>query len=290
MVKNSNHIIGIPISDPPPFWHSSLEKPEKKLEGMIKWGSIEEDSYFCDYEKCDKLSNLINGKRVAIVGPSGHLSGKKNGELIDSYDIVVRVNHMPQETDEYRRDYGIKTDIIADGLNIHGWARFDDNIEYVKNLKYIIVPQAWDSPPAEVKNLQQRLDNYGVPNNRISTGHFYKVCKDIGTCMNTGFSAIVMLLNYQVKELYVTGFSFYDMLGVSQKSQTNDQFYFCKRKTKEWKFKHDLHQQLPQINYFHKIIVYHYGRKLNLDDYLLDNFSKSVNFVRNKLIKKNEEK
>ena len=44
----------------------------------------------------------------------------------------------------------------------------------------------------------------------------------------------------------------------------------------------DIHNQQPQIDYFHKIIAYHYKRKLQLDDYLLENFSKSVIFVENK--------
>jgi hypothetical protein len=49
--------------------------------------------------------------------------------------------------------------------------------------------------------------------------------------------------------------------------------------------RHDLHQQQPQINYFHKIIAYHYGRRLTLDKFLLNNFSKSVEFVEKKVKK-----
>ena len=271
--NNTNTIIDIPMLRRPPEWNSSLEKPEKKLEDMKNWGCIEEDYIFCDYNKCDKLSELVSGKRVAIVGPSGHLSGLGNGNLIDSYDIVIRINHLPSNTAEYRLDYGTKTDILADGLNIHGWKRFDDNDEYIKSMKYIIVPQAWDSPPNDIERWQERLDKFGVPNNRISSGYFYKICKEVGTLINTGFSTIMMMMNYDVKELYITGISFYNMA-----FSTKDQAYYSKdRNTND--LRHDLHKQLPQIEYFKKMIRHHYMGKLSLDNYLSNSFSEVIKNV-----------
>ena len=55
------------------------------------------------------LKSLIEGKRVAIVGPSPHLMGTKMGELIDSYDVVCRLNEIfPNGLED---DYGTRTDI-----------------------------------------------------------------------------------------------------------------------------------------------------------------------------------
>ena len=44
----------------------------------------------------------------------------------------------------------------------------------------------------------------------------------------------------------------------------------------------DIHQQIPQINYFHKMIYFHYGKKLSLDDYLQENFKKTIGLVNKK--------
>ncbi|TLP93042.1 hypothetical protein FEF26_13955 [Nesterenkonia salmonea] len=51
------------------------------------------------------MSQLIDGKRVAVVGPS---SGDGLGELIESYDVVVRTRHAPAGS---AHDAGVRTDI-----------------------------------------------------------------------------------------------------------------------------------------------------------------------------------
>jgi hypothetical protein len=51
------------------------------------------------------MSELVEGKRIAVVGPS---SGDGLGELIESYDVVVRTRHAPAGTYEHA---GGRTDI-----------------------------------------------------------------------------------------------------------------------------------------------------------------------------------
>ena len=60
-----------------------------------------------------ELSGYLEGKRVAYVGPAPYMKGLGQGELIDSYDVVVRIQHgIPNE-----EDYGSRTDIIQSCLN-----------------------------------------------------------------------------------------------------------------------------------------------------------------------------
>ena len=40
-----------------------------------------------------ELSGYLEGKRVAYVGPAPYMKGLGQGELIDSYDVVVRIQH-----------------------------------------------------------------------------------------------------------------------------------------------------------------------------------------------------
>ena len=50
-------------------------------------------------------SDFFNGKSVALVGPSPHISGKNLGKFIDSFDVVVRVNEIGISIKNYQ-DYG----------------------------------------------------------------------------------------------------------------------------------------------------------------------------------------
>ncbi len=53
----------------------------------------------------DLMSGLVTGRRVAVVGPAG---GDGLGELIESYDVVVRTRHTPAGEKEHA---GSRTDI-----------------------------------------------------------------------------------------------------------------------------------------------------------------------------------
>ena len=63
------------------------------------------------------LKDLVKNKRVALVGPSPHILGKKQGSYIDSFDIVIRVNEFGIPSSLYE-DYGSRTDIIMKGGSI----------------------------------------------------------------------------------------------------------------------------------------------------------------------------
>ena len=64
----------------------------------------------------EKYKNLVKNKNVALVGPASSIAGSKNGELIDSHDIVVRLNYAKIQNKE---DSGSKTNIIYYAINIY---------------------------------------------------------------------------------------------------------------------------------------------------------------------------
>ena len=53
--------------------------------------------------------DLIKNKSIAIVGPSNFLNNKKMGKLIDSHDIVIKINRFEKLSHD---DYGNKVDIL----------------------------------------------------------------------------------------------------------------------------------------------------------------------------------
>ena len=55
------------------------------------------------------LFDIIKDKRVALVGPSSSLDNKNMGELIDSYDIIIKINRFQ---DLSSKDCGKRMDIL----------------------------------------------------------------------------------------------------------------------------------------------------------------------------------
>ena len=56
------------------------------------------------------LKKLIDGKRVALIGPSPHLINSNNGDFINSFDTVIRINELGVSKSLYS-DYGAKTNV-----------------------------------------------------------------------------------------------------------------------------------------------------------------------------------
>lgn len=295
--SEQNFLIGMPVQEKKPEWVSSIESPEKVLNRLANHGCSTRDSEFSNYKICPTLSNLVDGKRVAVVGSSGHLIGSGDGQLIDSYDIVVRINQSPNFEEGHVRDYGKKTNILSDNLNASGWHRFNFHQEYVKKMDYVLAPQAWDSTPDTIQEGEKKLEQFGIPFQRIENGYFFNICREVGTCINTGFSTIITMLNYDVKELYITGISFFNMnfsgeessilynnagggdwsgskqegdkiYGSYSTSVSQDHIYIEEARKR---MHHRLHDQDSQMKYFQKVVDFH-GPKglsvLTLDNYL----------------------
>jgi hypothetical protein len=279
-------IIGIPLSKKTPRWDSSPPRPESQLADLGSRGPFVDG--FRDYVKDEEFAKLIEGKRIAYVCPSPHLKGMKMGEYIDSHDLVVRVNQAYHMREEDWEDYGRRTDILMNCLNINKINALRENMDYARSLKYIVCPMVsmWD-----IQRVHDFLDETGTPWHNVCDGYLFKVFKEVGTTCNTGLMGVITLLNYDVKEVYVTGMTFFNM-------NTFGQVYYGKYHEEALKngnfgeesknipnfadLRIDIHQQVPQINYFHKMVYFHHGRKLTLDDYLEENFKKTIGLIKRK--------
>lgn len=91
----------------------------------------ENPEYNCKRAESDEFKNIFKDKKIAVIWNSPNLVGKNRGIEIDTYDIVIRLNHwgLPQNLTQ---DTGYKTDIwgiwaldnILDEsikIHIHSW-------------------------------------------------------------------------------------------------------------------------------------------------------------------------
>jgi len=263
----TNSIINIPLSSTPPVWESSPTPPLVQLSTRLGINS------FSDYILNEDLRNLVEGKRIAYVGPSPHLDGQKTGELIDSYDIIVRINQAyPTLPDEWE-DRGKRTDISMNCLNRIKRRALQNNLEFAQSLKQIVCPMVGlEETPI--------MDNFFITNNikgyKVPDSYLFKCFHEIGTTANTGLMGIITLLNYDIKELFITGLNFYNMNTFGK--IYNDKYHDEASKAGNFRstpnkepsksdLRMDIHSIVPQIKYFYKILKHH-PNTIQLDNYL----------------------
>jgi hypothetical protein len=188
----------------------------------------------------DQLKEYLEGKTVAFVGPAPYLKGTNTGELIDSYDVVVRIQHgIPNN-----EDYGSRTDIIQSCLNDNygpPLLKHLQEIDQSERPDFIIcndtastmLPNGqWafvdiyepkfkelNIPFVNLKNADRSWDRWALYWEIYAKQHIEKFGKGDYTVysanFNSGYGALNMLLRYPIKELAVFGLDFYSA-GVPQ--------------------------------------------------------------------------
>ena len=85
----------------------------------------------------DEFKNYLNNKTVAIVGNSPKEVGLKKGQMIDSYDVVVRINDFII-SNEFEEDYGQKTSVWQNNSNS---IMFEcDKMCNISEYEWVIIP------------------------------------------------------------------------------------------------------------------------------------------------------
>src|SRR6185295_3450509 len=179
---------------------------------------------------------LLNGKKIAIAGPAETVIGTGQGDLIDSYDLVVRFNtvirYLPF-TDELARDIGTRTDVlyannevVLDGIVEQrdvSHSKFADLCDQLA-IKYIVSTNNNFSHKNQRQARQCVADGETVK--RFLRDHEIRTAFRMlfatselasqwlsGYVARTGFLAILDLLAYDVSQLYITGMTFYHQGG-----------------------------------------------------------------------------
>jgi len=240
-------------------WKSNTVEPGTSSHDTIK--SVED---FLGHEKIKELSKLIDGKRVCLVGPAPNLIGSKMGSIIDSYDVVVRVNQMFEISEKNKIDYGSRSDILMGGFNHKGISQCEKNMDYVLSHKLIlgVMPNKGYKP---IDIFFNQLNLKGAQNFLLNDHYIYKVFREVGTVTNAGLISIITLCEYDVKELFVTGITFYNMGKFG--NIYNEEYFNSAVKTNLPKVKdqqdfgnnysstgkgkiHDIHQQISYFSWF----------------------------------------
>jgi hypothetical protein len=175
------------------------------------------------YKKNEKLSRLIENKRVVLVGPAQYLVGKKLGPIINGFDTVCRVNYMAPC--EFTSDYGNRTDIMFYNCAALSLKQMKQHLkeypDFGKKMKLVVCPVVKSLGPDKweeweddyVSKVVSNFDSINVYNNDfhwIGIKNYKYLFSLINRKEpNTGPLSMSIILEHNPKELFITGFTFY---------------------------------------------------------------------------------
>lgn len=156
---------------------------------------------------------FLQNKRVALIGPSQSVEGSLKGTHIDSYDVVVRMIRPSNPTflipDRLKLDIGTKTDVVYSNFDIPNCP----DLNYFNYLKKQGVKYINSTRPV------QEIPIYPhIKNNIISSGMLYnnppiekynKWSSKLKSSPHSGFCILLDILSFDIKELYILGYSFH---------------------------------------------------------------------------------
>jgi len=167
-----------------------------------------------------QFKELIQNKKVAIVGPANYLVGSGYGKEIDEHDVVVRINRGIELVFEYAEDIGRKADILYSCLieKPANAGKLDGKtLKERYGVEYLVAPpqSSFDGVSHSTsfhhlvsKKTVEDISNY-MPIRIVEHDFHTYLAKKVNCRPNTGFLAIYDLLMQEPENLSIYGFSFY---------------------------------------------------------------------------------
>ena len=176
------------------------------------------------------LEGLCKGKSVALIGPSGHLSGTRLGAKIDSFEVVIRFNGLPKPKDWL--DYGSRTDVLFLNMGTNYIEPFREELRFSgleqEQISLIYCPKLeFDTRERNHQGASESVfDNYSLLGWNIAfqkmpdteVNHLSKI---LGGYPTVGAMGILKVSSLGAKSIFVSGFSFYEGFNTYYQSATN---------------------------------------------------------------------
>jgi hypothetical protein len=158
------------------------------------------------------FEDFVYNKRVILVGPSSHVLENPSGEWIERFDIIIRLNKSLPIMPELYPFIGRRTDILYNNLNVSdypGENKIDIEMFLRSGIRHLVSPYPPIDPfQGDIINFI-KMNKGIIPFRHIDLNYYRKIENKLGTRPNTGICAIADILNFKIKELYVTGISFF---------------------------------------------------------------------------------
>ena len=186
----------------------------ERVDGGRTGFDWEQISYLIENCSIDrKFLDYIKDKSVVLVGPSPYMGKQKRGDWIDSFDVVIRMNKSWPVKEEHKPFIGTKTDIRWHNMNTyhrHGGPyniedMLEDGVEWLCS-QFPLRLDYFHRDIKEFEKLNEGRINFHCWTDieQYMTYHHY-----LGTRMNSGPACVAELLSYDIKNIHVTGLTFF---------------------------------------------------------------------------------
>ena len=209
--------------------------------------------------------NFLYNKRIAIVGPSNNTLNTNQGKLIDSYDLVIRLNKTFEIPSHLQKDVGTRIDVLYNSMNTSDYPRQNDLTQNRLNnltnqgIKYISTPYPFIYPFENDILKFINNNNHNIPYHIINLNLYKHLLSAIKGRPYTGTCAIMDLISFPIKELYITGIDCYlNKYYNEYRKISNNSLHNLRN--------NDIHNNYSQLMFIKHLSCY--NNKIKLDSFL----------------------
>lgn len=174
-------------------------------------------------------SRFLEGKRVALIGPSESIEGVSQGEFVDSHDVVVRMvrpgsvgGRVPTGADmeiiPKRLEKNIGTAVHVVYSNFDGIGLNDNYLNYLveRGVKYFNSTRPAEYGNNSFNGYEPLLKKAGLLSCAPSISKYEEWSDRLKASPCSGYCILLDLLSYDIKELYILGYSFHKDLAIKE--------------------------------------------------------------------------
>jgi hypothetical protein len=161
---------------------------------------------------------FLKNKRVAFIGPAPYLQHTNNARYIDGYDVIIRPACGYRVPDKFKEDYGVKINIWCANFTSFIFDRYinEDIICQLskRGLKWFCLSHE-NIKKEYLSQLKSYSKKYNISIHIVEENIIKKLTKKIFVNVKkikkitTGSICIYDILQSDLKELYVSGITFY---------------------------------------------------------------------------------
>ena len=221
-------------------------------------------------------NKLLFNKKIALVGPSSNTTNTKQFDKIESCDLVVRLNKTFDIPLNRQKDIGKRTDILYNSMNTGDFPGENDfssklinELKY-KNLKYIACPYPFIYPfDSDILKFLETNESK-IPCHIIDVVLYKYLLYILKGRPYTGTCAIIDLLSFPIKELYITGVDCYLNKYYKEYRNVSSQGLNSLRNN-------HIHNNVPQLAFIKQLAIN--DNRVKLDNFLEDYFFKKESAI-----------
>ena len=228
---------------------------------LITYNDTMLNHFFKKYEEI--FIDFIRNKCIALVGPAQSIIGTSKGDVIDKFDLVVRLNKSIPLPISLKDDIGSRTDIIYNSLNTKdfpGENKLNPKLHKKYGISYVCSPYPFNNSifHDDIADYAYKY-KFELPLKVMNDYKFRNFEKMLGTRPYTGTCAIMDLLSYPIKYLYITGLDFYH-------TKYYNEYRRISKEGHRYSKSSPIHQCKPQLEYLKHISFF--DNRIILDNYL----------------------